>query len=68
MLNSRAAMVVYVESLRWLVLMAVPKYRPDWAAAAPSVLAALAVEDTTTASRTATAPIERTLAGPNLIL
>jgi hypothetical protein len=25
MLNSRAAMVVYVESLRWLVLMAVPK-------------------------------------------
>src|SRR4051812_46687253 len=40
MLNSRPAMVVYVESPSRPAAIAVPKYRPDCAAAAPSVLAA----------------------------
>src|SRR5512142_341923 len=40
MLNSRAAIVVYVESPSRLLAIAVPKYRPDCAAAAPSVDAA----------------------------
>ncbi|GLY99594.1 hypothetical protein Acsp02_68470 [Actinoplanes sp. NBRC 103695] len=32
--------MLYVESLSRFAAMAVPKYRPDWAAAAPRVLAA----------------------------
>src|SRR5689334_16091475 len=40
MLNSRPAIVVYVESPRRPAAIAVPKYRPDCAAAAPRVPAA----------------------------
>src|SRR3954469_598908 len=39
MLNSRPAIVVYVESPSRPAAIAVPKYRPDCAAAAPRVLA-----------------------------
>src|SRR2546423_2424836 len=40
MLNSRSRIVLYVESPSLPAATAVPKYRPDWAAAAPSVVAA----------------------------
>src|SRR3954452_9689840 len=40
MLNSRPAIVVYAESPSRPAAIAVPKYRPDCAAAAPRVLAA----------------------------
>src|SRR5262249_21250135 len=42
-LNSRFRIVVYAVSLSLLAATAVPKYRPDWAAEAPRVVAASAV-------------------------
>src|SRR3954453_12237706 len=60
MLNSRAAMVVYAESFNLPAAIAVPKYRPDWAAAAPNVEAASASPGTNSAApataNTLTAP------------
>src|SRR3954452_12195715 len=54
--NSRPAMVVYVESPSRPAAIAVPKYRPDCAAAAPKVLAAAFAGGIITAARaTATA-------------
>src|SRR5690242_1876117 len=60
MLNSRAAIVLYVELLSLLAAMAVPKYRPDCAAAAPSVLSAASADGIITA----TAATVATLAAP----
>src|SRR5690349_8154789 len=58
MLNSRPAIVVYVESPSRPAAIAVPKYRPDWAAAAPNVLAAAsAVGMRTTAPAAASRPV-----------
>ncbi|WP_174531014.1 hypothetical protein, partial [Micromonospora maritima] len=44
------AIVLYVESLNRPAAIAVPKYRPDCAAAAPSVLAAAFADGITTAT------------------
>src|SRR3954468_21071733 len=57
MLNSRAAIVVYAESPSRPAAIAEPKYRPDCAAAAPSVLAAASADGIITATvATATTP------------
>src|SRR3954468_2802703 len=56
MLNSRPAIVVYAESPSRPAAIAVPKYRPDWAAAAPRVpAAAFAAGITVTTPNVATA-------------
>src|SRR4051794_41504017 len=60
MVNSRPAIVVYVESPSRPAAIAVPKYRPDCAAAAPRVPAAAFASGTTitipSAATAATAP------------
>ncbi len=60
MLNSRPAIVLYVESPSRPAAMAVPKYRPDCAAAAPSVVAAAFADGI----MTATAATVTTLTAP----
>ena len=67
MLNSRFAMVEYVESLNRLAAMAVPKYRPLCAAASwsvePAACAGTAARAVTPSARTAIAAAPRAAVG-----
>src|SRR6185312_7980511 len=60
-LNSRLRIVVYADWLSLFAATAAPKYRPDWAAAAPRVdsaaCARVGSRDTVRAATTAAIPI-----------